>query len=281
MTAPRYVLRPRIRARPGSTALVFDRRRPRARAAGYAELTQHYPEARLGRARRARRSGRLSLAVDPRGVVAQAKLTAREIAAIGITNQRETTVVWDRAHGRARSTARSSGRTAARRPLCDRLRAGGAEAMRARGPRARRSTPYFSGTKIALAARRRPRRAPRARAGELAFGTIDTWLVVEAHGRRACTRPTPPTRRARCSRHPTRDWDRRAAASSSACPRAMLPSVASSAGVVGDRRRLGCSRAASRSPGSPGDQQAALFGQACFAPGDGEEHLRDRLLHAA
>ena len=144
-----------------SRAILFDRDGAvhARRAAG---VPADLPAAGLGRARRHARSGRRSPASCTQSL-AKARIGARDVAAIGITNQRETTVIWERATRRGRSPTPSSGRTGARRRMCDELRAAGhARDVRAQdGPRARR---LLFGHQGALAARPRPRRARARRA---------------------------------------------------------------------------------------------------------------------
>ena len=190
----------------------------------------------------------------------------RGCAAIGITNQRETTVVWDRRTRRPVHNAIvwQCRRTAA---ICD---AAQGRRARARLPRAHRPAPrrLLLGHQARVAARARPRRCGRApRRGELAFGTIDTWLVSPAH-RRPAPRDRPHQRLAHAAvRHPRARLGARAARAPgrpgghAARGRALAP--ACSATTVARR----CSAAEVPIAGIAGDQQAALFGQACFDAG--------------
>jgi glycerol kinase len=191
----------------------------------------------------------------------KASLTASDIAAIGITNQRETTVVWDRKTGRPIHNAIvwQDRRTAA---ACDRLKRAGHAAM------IRRKTglvidAYFSGTKLAWILKHVPGAMARARAGELAFGTIDSWLVWNLTGGRVHVTDVSNASRTMLFDLKTCAWDD-ALLKLLGIPRAVLPEVRASSEVYGE-----CSLFGGAIPiaGIAGDQQAALFGQACTSPG--------------
>jgi glycerol kinase len=198
-----------------------------------------------------------------RDAIAKAGLTARDIAAIGIANQRETTLVWDRATGIPIHSAIvwQDRRTA---PMCRRLKDAGAEAQVA----ARTGLlldPYFSATKVAWLLDRVPDARARAERGELAFGTVDSFLLWRlTAGAVHATDATNASRTALYDIH-ANAW------SDDLCalfgvPRAMLPDVrdcAADYGVTGPA----LFGAAIPIRGMAGDQQAALMGQACFAPG--------------
>jgi glycerol kinase len=186
--------------------------------------------------------------------LAKAGLTASDIAAIGITNQRETTVVWDRETGEPVHNAIvwQDRRTAA---ACDRLKARGL------APLIKRKTglvvdAYFSATKLAWILRTR-------KAGKLAFGTVDTWLVWNLTGGRVHV--TDPSNASRTMLYNLRtgDWDDELL-KLFGVPRSVLPEVRSSSEVYGRTALFGGSIAIA---GIAGDQQAALFGQACTQPG--------------
>ena len=191
----------------------------------------------------------------------KARLTANDIAAIGITNQRETTVVWDRTTGK---------------PICnaivwqDRRTAGACDRLKARGLAKviRRKTglvvdAYFSGTKLQWILNNVPGAKAKARAGELAFGTIDSWLVWNLTGGRThVTDPSNASRTMLFNIH-TGDWDDELL-KMFGVPRSVLPEVRSSSEVYGESNLLG---AAIPIAGIAGDQQAALFGQVCTKPG--------------
>jgi len=198
-----------------------------------------------------------------RGVLERAGVAATDVAALGITNQRETTLVWDRASGEPIYPAIvwQSRQTA---PLCDELRSRGlAEEIRDRTGLV--IDAYFSGTKARFILDRVPGSRERAARGELCFGTVDTWLVWQlTRGRVHATEYSNASRTLLYNVHEC-DWDDRLLAELDV-PREMLPAVHDSSGVLGeaDAEWLG---AAVPIAGMAGDQQAALFGQACFQPG--------------
>jgi len=244
----------------GSTALVVD---PDGaiRGRGYAELPQHFPQPGW-------------VEHDPEQIwrsttdaLAQALAAARalpsDIAAVGITNQRETTVLWERASGRPVHNAIvwQCRRTA---PLCAALKAEGAE------PEFRDKTglvldPYFSGTKIRWLLDEVPGARARASRGELAFGTVDSWLLWRLTG--GAVHATDPSNASRtlCFDIRTRAWDAGLCARLGV-PTALLPRVLPSAGIFGETVP-GILPAGIPVAGMAGDQQAALFGQACVEPG--------------
>ncbi|MFV8824080.1 glycerol kinase GlpK [Thauera sp. WH-2] len=198
-----------------------------------------------------------------REALANAGVPARAVTAIGIANQRETTVLWERASGRALAPAIvwQDRRTAAE---CERLRAlGWAEELRERT--GLELDPYFSATKLAWLLDSVPGARVRAEAGELAFGTVDSWLVWHLSGGRLHV--TDPGNASRTLLFNLRalDWDP-VLLERFRIPRALLPRVVPSSGVCGetDARVFG---AAIPIAGIGGDQQAATFGQACLRPG--------------
>jgi glycerol kinase len=198
-----------------------------------------------------------------REAVARAKATAAEIAAIGITNQRETTVLWERDSGRpvANAIVWQSRITA---PICDRLKAAGHEAL------FRKKTglvidAYFSGTKIKHLLDSHDGLRARAARGEILFGTIDSFLIWRLTGGRRHVTDVSNASRTLLFNIQTLEWDDELLQILDV-PRAMLPEVRSSSEVYGeaDDKWFG---AAIPVAGDAGDQQAALFGQACFEPG--------------
>jgi glycerol kinase len=244
----------------GSRAMVVDADGA-VRGSGYVELTQHYP-----------RPGWVEH--DPEEIwtttvraigeaLAAARIAATEIVAIGITNQRETTVLWERASGRPvhRAIVWQCRRTA---PWCERLKTDGAEPV-FKSKTGLMLDPYFSGTKIRWLLDEVPGAHVRAERGELAFGTVDSWLLWRLTG--GAVHATDPSNASRtlCFDIRTLRWD------DELCrllgvPQAVLPAVKSSAGVFGETAR------GELPPGIPvtgiaGDQQAALFGQCCVEPG--------------
>src|SRR5256885_1941154 len=193
--------------------------------------------------------------------IAKAGLTAADIAGIGITNQRETTVVWDRETGEPVSHAIvwQDRRTAA---ACDRLKARGL------APLIKRKTglvvdAYFSGTKLEWMLRNVPRARAKAKAGKLTFGTVDTWLLWNLTGGRVHATDPSNASRTMLFNVRTGDWDDELLRLFGV-PRSMLPAVRSSSEVYGETTLFG---GAIPIAGIAGDQQAALFGQACTEPG--------------
>jgi glycerol kinase len=195
--------------------------------------------------------------------LAQAGLAASDIAALGITNQRETTVVWDRATGQpvANAIVWQDRRTASR---CDALRqAGHGDGFRDRTGLVLDA--YFSGTKLAWLLDCVPGVRARAERGELAFGTIDTWLAWRLTGGEAHVTDASNASRTLLFNIHDLDWDDELLAILD-IPRALLPRVAAAGEVVGSTRCAGLPDGIPIA-GLAGDQQAALFGQACHRPG--------------
>jgi glycerol kinase len=196
-------------------------------------------------------------------VMARAGVSAAAIAGLGITNQRETTLLWDRATGAAlhRAIVWQDRRTAA---LCEQLRAAGHEAA----VTARTGLlldPYFSATKLHWLLQHVPGARDRARRGELAFGTVDTWLAWKLSGGRLHVTDASNAARTLLYNIHSGDWDEQLLGLFD-IPRAVLPAIHDSSGIVGEaeRRWLGVPVPIA---GMAGDQQAATFGQACLAPG--------------
>ncbi|HEX6989262.1 MAG TPA: glycerol kinase GlpK [Bacillota bacterium] len=198
-----------------------------------------------------------------RAVIDEAGAAPGDIAAIGITNQRETTLVWDRASGEPVHNAIvwQDRRTA---DLCGQLKAQGHEAA-FRERTGLVVDPYFSGTKIAWLLENVPGLRPRAERGELAFGTVDTWLIWKLTGGRVHATDYSNASRTLIFNIHDHDWDGHLLGLLG-IPRAMLPEARPSSGVYGETAPevLG---GAIPIAGVAGDQQAALFGQACFRPG--------------
>jgi len=205
--------------------------------------------------------------------MAAAGAGAGDVAAIGITNQRETTVLWERATGRPvyKAIVWQCRRTA---PLCDELKAQGhAELFRARTGLV--IDAYFSGTKVKWLLDNVPGLRARAQRGEIAFGNIDTWLLWKLSGGRVHATDYSNASRTLLFNIHTLDWDDEILRILG-IPRAILPQARPSSGVFG----LVAANAANAADsavlaglqglpiaGMAGDQQAALFGQAGYAPG--------------
>ena len=198
-----------------------------------------------------------------RAALAKASLSAADIAAIGVTNQRETTVLWDRDTGRPVANAIVwQSRVSA--GICDQLKADGTE------PTFRDKTglvvdAYFSGTKIKHLLDTVDGLRARAEAGEILFGTIDTWLIWKlTGGARHVTDYSNASRTLLFNIH-TLQWDDELL-KILGVPRAMLPEVRPSSEVYGETTDEWFG---GKIPiaGDAGDQQAATFGQGCFEPG--------------
>jgi len=246
----------------GSTALLLDRR-GRVVARGYAELPQHFPKpgwvehdgleiwaSVVAAARQALRA-----AGDVRG---------QHVAAIGITNQRETTLLWNRRTGRpvARAIVWQDRRTHDR---CQKLKRAGLE------PEIRRRTglvldPYFSATKLEWLLRESASRRAAAARGELAFGTVDSWLLWKLTG--GAVHATDPTNASRTMLYDIRQrgWSA-PLLKRFGVPARVLPRVLPSSGRFGATRGAGFVADGVPIAGIAGDQQAALFGQGCVTPG--------------
>jgi glycerol kinase len=246
----------------GSTALVVDAEGS-IRARGYAEVPQHYPQP--GWVEHDPEEIWRTVEQAARQALTRASVAARDIAAVGITNQRETTIVWDRATGVPihRAIVWQCRRTAT---VCDRLRFEGNEAM-VRERTGLVLDAYFSGTKIAWLLDHVPDARRRAEHGQLAFGTVDSWLLWKLTAGRVHATDVSNASRTLCLNLATVDWDDRMCALLGV-PREVLPSIVDSSGPCAETTDLGWLPRGVPIAGIAGDQQAALFGQACFEPGD-------------
>ena len=209
-----------------------------------------------------------------RGTLAKAGLTARDLAAVGVTNQRETTVVWDRRTGKTIHNAIVWQDTRTDAFITDLARDGGQDRFRSKVglPLAT----YFSGPKIRWLLDNVPGAREKAEAGDLLFGTIDSWVIWNltggagaAGGRSDEGAGVHVTDVSNASRTMlmnlrTLDWDDEMLAIMGV-PRPMLPTIKASSEVYGEA--VG-DLAGVPVAGDLGDQQAALFGQTCFAPGE-------------
>ena len=241
-------------------SVVFDAAARRV-ATCQTEFPQHYPEP--GWVEHDPADIWRDVLTTARAAIDRAGLTAKDIAAIGITNQRETTLIWDRATGEPiyNAIVWQDRRTA---PRCQELHAAGHEA----DVRARTGLlldPYFSATKIGWILDHVPGARDRAARGELAFGTIDSFLLYRLTG--GAVHATDVTNASRTLLWNIRDncWDETLCALFDV-PAAMLPQVHDNAHRFGETAD-GLFDAAIPITGIAGDQQAALFGQACFARG--------------
>ena len=223
------------------------------------EFTQHYPQPAWVE-HDGNEIWRTQVAVV-RTLMEQTGIGADAIAAIGITNQRETTLIWDRATGEPihHAIVWQDRRTA---DICDRLKAAGLE------EHVRQTTglvidAYFSGTKIKWLLDNVTGARQRAEAGELCFGTMDSWLVYKLTGGEVHVTDVTNAGRTMLFDIRKRDWDERLLKELDV-PRSLLPEVKSSSEVYGTTGLFGGELPIA---GMAGDQHAALFGQACFSPG--------------
>jgi glycerol kinase len=198
-----------------------------------------------------------------REAIKKANATTADIAAIGVTNQRETTILWDRATGRpvANAIVWQSRVTA---PICDQLKSAGTEKT-IREKTGLVIDPYFSGTKIKYLLDTIPGLRARAERGEILFGTVDSFLIWRLTGGRChVTDVTNASRTMLLNLH-TLEWDDELLRLLGV-PRAMLPKICSSSEIYGETS-LEVFGAPIPISGCAGDQQAATFGQACFDVG--------------
>jgi glycerol kinase len=243
-----------------SRALVFDQA-GEVRGLAQRETTQHYPQPGWVE-QDADEIWATQFAVAHEAL-ARAGLAADDVAAIGVTNQRETTIVWDRHTGVPiyRAIVWQDRRTAG---LCDQLKAQGLEALFT-GRTGLVIDPYFSGTKVRWILDHVPDAQRRAQAGELAFGTVDAWLIWKLTGGAVHATDDSNASRTLLFNIHSGEWDDKLL-QLMRVPRSLLPAVTSSSGTLAETapglfgRRLPIA-------GIAGDQQAALFGQRCVAPG--------------
>ncbi|MCZ7542116.1 MAG: glycerol kinase GlpK [Anaerolineae bacterium] len=198
-----------------------------------------------------------------RAALQKAGASASDVAAIGITNQRETTLMWDRATGAPIHNAIvwQCRRTA---PLCAQLKSEGFEAT-VRAKTGLVIDPYFSGTKVAWLLDNVPGARAKAEAGELAFGTVDTFLIWRLSGGALHVTDVSNASRTMLYNINARRWDEDILARLN-IPPGVLPTVAPSSAVYGPTAP-DIFGAPVPIAGAAGDQQAASFGQACFTPG--------------
>ncbi len=195
--------------------------------------------------------------------LAQASLSAGDIAALGVTNQRETTLLWDRQTGRAVADA-VVWQSRVSVPICQRLKAEGLEET-FRAKTGLLLDAYFSGTKIKHLLDSHEGLRRRAERGEILFGTVDTWLLWRLTGGRLHITDYSNASRTLIFNIHSLDWDDELLAVLD-IPRAMLPEVRPSSQVYGATDEA-CFGGPILIAGDAGDQQAACFGQACFQPG--------------
>jgi len=241
-----------------SRAILFDRE-GRTRASASREFKQYYPQPGWVE-HDAMEIWQSQLAVAEK-VLMDAQVSPQDVAALGITNQRETVLLWDRTTGEPLSHAIvwQCRRTA---PLCDRIRAEGFDQV-LREKTGLVTDAYFSGTKIAWLLENLPGARARAERGELACGTIDTWLIWRlTRGRVHCTDVSNASRTLLFNLR-TLNWDQEIL-NYFAIPATLLPEVVPSSGILGEATALGGPVPIA---GVAGDQQASLYGQQCFQRG--------------
>ena len=195
--------------------------------------------------------------------LASVGISSDEVAAIGITNQRETTVVWEKDTGKPvyNAIVWQCRRTA---QICDELRKNEGFEEYVRENTGLLLDPYFSGTKIKWILDNVPGARERAEAGEILFGTVDTWLVWKLTGGKVHVTDRTNASRTMLYNIRTLDWDDTLLKALD-IPRCILPRVADSSEVYGTTDLCGVQVPVA---GIAGDQQAALFGQGCFAKGE-------------
>jgi glycerol kinase len=244
----------------GSTVLVLDEKL-QIRGRGYKEYRQIYPQPGWVEHDPEDIWGSVTFALQ----AALKDIPPASIAAIGITNQRETSVLWDRKTGKAVHNAIvwQDRRTA---PMCAELKAAGKES-RVKQLTGLTLDPYFSGTKIRWLLDNVEGLSARARAGDIAFGTVDCYLLnrLTAGGVHA-TDVTNASRTLLLDLH-TLSWSDELL-EIIGVPRSILPQVVASSGTIGTTKGVAGLPDGIPIAGVAGDQQSALFGQACFTPGD-------------
>ncbi|MCI5555973.1 glycerol kinase GlpK [bacterium] len=196
-------------------------------------------------------------------VLAESGVDVREVAGIGITNQRETTIVWDKTTGRPvyNAIVWQCRRTA---PLCEELKADRDFTAYVKDHTGLLVDAYFSATKIRWILDNVPGAREKAGAGELLFGTVDSWLIWKLTG--GAVHVTDYTNASRTMLYNIRDlcWDKRIC-DRLGIPACMLPEVRNCSEIYGTMNIQGVEVPIA---GIAGDQQAALFGQTCFEPGE-------------
>jgi glycerol kinase len=243
----------------GSRAFIFDLK-GRVVASAYREFRQYFPGP--GWVEHDAEEIWTSCETVIKKAIVKAGIGAEEIAGIGITNQRETTVLWDRKTGRPvhRAIVWQCRRTA---DLCRRLKR--------HEPFLKRRTglvldPYFSGTKIRWLLDHVPGLRKKSEAGKIAFGTIDTWLIWKLTGGRVHATDFTNASRTLLLNIRAKKWDRRLL-DLFGVPGKLLPALKASGSDFGRTVRIAGLPAGIPIAGVMGDQQAALYGQGCYAPG--------------
>ncbi|MFO0556683.1 MAG: glycerol kinase GlpK [Polyangiales bacterium] len=249
----------------GSTVLALDAKTFEVKGRKTVEVPQHFPAA--GQVEHDVEEIWAGVLVAIQGALAATGLAdaGSHVKAIGITNQRETTVLWDRRTGKPihRAIVWQDRRTA---PMCQKLREQGVEPL-VFDKAGLLLDPYFSGTKIRWLLENVTDAQVRADRGELAFGTIDTWLIYKLSGGAAHVTDVTNASRTLLMDLRTLEWDD-ALLAALGVAREVLPKIAGSAEVVAHTKGVAGLPDGVAIAGIAGDQQAALFGQGCFEKGD-------------
>jgi len=244
----------------GSRAVVYDKKGRRV-ASAYKEFPQHFP--RPGWVEHDPHD--LWSSVNDSVQKVLKKVPSSSIAAIGITNQRETTVMWDARTGKPVHNAIvwQCRRTAVR---CDGLKRSGSTVALIKESTGLPIDAYFSATKIEWILKNVPGVMSRARKGEILFGTTDSWILWKLTGGRVHATDYTNASRTMCFDIQNLEWDRKIL-NIFGIPAKILPEVKKSSDVFGYTSKIGRLPEGIPISGIAGDQQAALFGQTCFEPG--------------
>jgi len=244
----------------GSRAVVYDRS-GRKISAAYEEFPQYFPKPGWVE----HNPEEIWQSVNNSIQKALRKIPAGSIQAIGITNQRETTILWDRFTGRpvCNAIVWQCRRTAKR---CSHLKAIKGESGFFRKTTGLPIDAYFSATKIEWILNNIEGALEKARSGKLLFGTTDTWILWRLTGGKAHATDYTNASRTMLFNIEKLTWDERILKKFS-IPKQILPEVKNSSGIFGKTIKIGRLPAGIPISGIAGDQQAALFGQACFEPG--------------
>lgn len=242
-----------------SRAIVFDENL-QTRGLAQEEFTQYFPQSGWVE-HDAREIWQTQLAVA-QSALKEAGVTPEELSGIGITNQRETVVLWDRKTGEPIHNAIvwQDRRTS---EVCKRLRQAGQEEV-FRDRTGLVLDPYFSASKVQWMLQNIPGAMEAAQAGELAMGTIDTWLIWNLTGGASHVTDHSNASRTLLYNLHTKDWDEELLSIWS-IPRELLPTIVDSSGICAEATQIGSTPVPIA--GIAGDQQAALFGQTCFETG--------------
>ncbi len=244
----------------GTTAIVLDES-GRIRARAYGEIRQYYP--RPGWVEHDPEEIYRSVVLQGRAALASARVKPKDPVALGITNQRETFVVWERATGRPlhRAIVWQCRRSAA---ICDRLRERESQVAERTGLLV---DPYFSGTKLKWLLDQDRRIARRAARGEICFGTVETWLIFKLSRGAAFVTDFTNASRTMLMNLEARQWDSEMLEMLEV-PERMLPQITGSAGLLAEAAPDTIAEREVPIAAAIGDQQSALFGQGCVREGE-------------